>query len=162
MRPGLPLAYADARERPEGVAGVGKFDPAYPTSARHPQIALAAVRLTPLSTVESATAPTISGSRSSRRCRDCCLERFVGVMTETRKGELRLRKVECPNCRMQFLFRRARVPRFDAHGFESYLFDCKSCRVLLTGVVHPYHGTLLVQRTVPDFRPIKEETTVTE
>jgi hypothetical protein len=51
-------------------------------------------------------------------------------MTETRKEALRLREVECPNCRMQFLFRRARVPRSDAQGFESYLFDCKSCRVL--------------------------------
>ena len=74
-------------------------------------------------------------------------------MTETSKGVLRPREVECPNCGAQFSFRRASVPRFDALGFESYLFDCKSCRVLLTGVVHPYDGTLLVQRTVPDHRP---------
>ena len=36
------------------------------------------------------------------------------------------------------MFRRVRVPRFDAHGFEVYKFACKSCGVSLADIVDPF------------------------
>jgi len=65
-------------------------------------------------------------------------------MIETNK---RLWDVECPKCNARFPFRRARVPPFDSHGFESYVLDCKSCGASLTGIVDPYDGALLLTAT---------------
>jgi hypothetical protein len=61
-------------------------------------------------------------------------------MIETNKEASRLRVVECPKCKARFSFRRPRKPRFDAEGFESYVLDCNSCRVLLTVIIDPYDG----------------------
>jgi hypothetical protein len=65
-------------------------------------------------------------------------------MAETIKEALRLREVECPGCSARFLFRRTRPPTFDNSGFESYILDCKSCRILLNGVIDPFSGTLVL------------------
>ena len=64
-------------------------------------------------------------------------------MTEAHKDALR-REVECPQCSAHFLFRRMRVPRFDAHGFETYKLACKSCGVSLAGIVDPSDRTPLL------------------
>ena len=66
-----------------------------------------------------------------------------GVMTEANKDALR-REVECPQCSAHFLFRRMRVPHFDAHGFEIYKLACKSCGVSLAGIVDPSDRTPLL------------------
>ena len=70
----------------------------------------------------------------------------IGVMTETdkQKRAARLRDVECPKCKARFLFRRARVPRFDSHGFESYQLHCEHCGASFVGVIDPYDGALLL------------------
>ena len=65
----------------------------------------------------------------------------IGVMTESnkrtsiQKRTSRHREVECPKCKAQFLFRRARLPHFDRHGFESYELSI----VLLRRFVDWYH-----------------------
>jgi hypothetical protein len=72
----------------------------------------------------------------------------IGVMTESnkrtsiQKKTSRLREVECPKCKAEFLFRGARLPHFDRHGFESYELDCRYCGVSLTGIIDPLDGTL--------------------
>ena len=64
-----------------------------------------------------------------------------GVMTESnkrtsiQKRTSRHREVECPKCKAQFLFGRARLPDFDRHGFESYELSI----VLLRRFVDWYH-----------------------
>jgi len=73
------------------------------------------------------------------------VSRCFGVKTErTTKHSSRLRPVTCPSCKAQFQFRRAAIPRFDAHGFESYGFLCESCRISLIGVIDPLDGALLL------------------
>lgn len=65
------------------------------------------------------------------------------MLTEPGKRALRLREVECPNCKARILFRRARIPHIDEQGFETYAFNCKFCRSCLAGVIDPYDGALL-------------------
>ena len=80
-------------------------------------------------------------------------EGFIGLMpatnnrTRPRKEAPRLRNVECPKCKGRLSFRRARAPRFDSHGFESYQLNCKHCGASLTGIIDPYDGTLLLTTT---------------
>jgi hypothetical protein len=67
---------------------------------------------------------------------------------EANKQALRIREVQCPNCKARFLFRRARVPHFDSSGLESCTFNCKFCRASLAGVIDPYDGALLLSVVV--------------
>jgi hypothetical protein len=67
--------------------------------------------------------------------------------TSIQKRTSRLREVECPKCKGRFLFRRARIPPFDTHGFESYELDCDHCGASLTGIIDPLDGTLLLSAT---------------
>ncbi len=67
--------------------------------------------------------------------------------TRPRKEAPRRRNVECPKCKGRLLFRRARTPHFDSHGFESYQFNCKHCGASLAGIIDPYDGTLLLTAT---------------
>ncbi len=50
----------------------------------------------------------------------------------------------CPACSTGLTFYRSSTPRIDACGFESYSFECKECRTLLTGIVDPFDDTLLL------------------
>jgi len=68
-------------------------------------------------------------------------------MTATNKEAIWLREVECAKCKTRFLFRRARIPHFDSHGFESYKLDCKFCGASLAGIIDPYDGALLLSAT---------------
>jgi C4-type Zn-finger protein len=67
--------------------------------------------------------------------------------TRIQKRTSRLREVECPKCKARFLFRRAQVPHFDSHGFESYELDCSHCGASLTGIIDPFDGALLLSAT---------------
>jgi hypothetical protein len=60
------------------------------------------------------------------------------------KEAARLRQVECPKCHAQFLFRLPSRLHFDSHGFESYVLDCKRCRLVLNGIIDPFDGALLL------------------
>jgi hypothetical protein len=60
-----------------------------------------------------------------------------------RNTTARNREVECPKCAARLKIRRARTPRFDHYGFESYEFECGECSTPLVGVIDPYGGALL-------------------
>jgi hypothetical protein len=75
------------------------------------------------------------------------------VLTKANKETARLREVECPQCSALFLFRRARTPRFDSHGFESYELDCKFCGASLAGIIDPLDRTLLLSVVAQDGKP---------
>jgi hypothetical protein len=62
----------------------------------------------------------------------------------TKNNASRHRTVECPKCNAEILFRRARSPHFDSHGFESYELKCHDCRAGLIGIIDPYYGTPLL------------------
>jgi len=70
------------------------------------------------------------------------------MTTKANKQALRIREVQCPNCKARFLFRRARVPHFYSSGLESCTFNCKFCRASLAGVIDPYDGALLLSVVV--------------
>ena len=74
--------------------------------------------------------------------------RLVSVLTKTNKEAARLREVECPQCNARF--RRARTPRVDSHGFESYELDCRFCGVSLAGIIDPLDGALLLSAMAQD------------
>jgi hypothetical protein len=69
------------------------------------------------------------------------------VLSEQNERVLRLSHVECPNCCASILFRRVSIPHIDEMGFESYAFDCNSCRACLDGIIDPCDGTLLLSIT---------------
>jgi hypothetical protein len=74
-------------------------------------------------------------------------------LTKTNKEGARVHEVECPLCNARFLFRRARTPPFDSHGFESYELDCKFCGALLAGIIDPLDGALLLSVVAQDSKP---------
>jgi hypothetical protein len=78
---------------------------------------------------------------------------LVDVLTKTNKETARLRQVVCPQCNSRFLFRRARTPRFDSHGFESYELDCKFCGASLAGIIDPLNGALLLSVVAQNGKP---------
>jgi hypothetical protein len=80
---------------------------------------------------------------------------FFEVKAEIKRKTPRRREVECPRCKGRFSFRRANTPYFDAAGFESYQLDCRFCRVVLTGIIDPFDGTLLL--TACDCHPFKHD-----
>jgi hypothetical protein len=94
--------------------------------------------------VNAACSFSISGKPNIREVSGFSPKVLLAAMTETSKEALRIRKVNCPKCKSQFLFRRARTPHFDAQGFESYKLKCKFCRSSLAGVIDPFDGALLL------------------
>jgi hypothetical protein len=52
--------------------------------------------------------------------------------------------VTCPKCKSRSKFIRPTVPDIDSCGFESHSFRCESCASLLTGIIDPSDGELLV------------------
>jgi hypothetical protein len=75
------------------------------------------------------------------------------VLIELDKRALRLREVECPNCKARILFRRVLIPHIDEQGFESYAFNCNFCRSCLVGVIDPYDGALLLSIAADKVEP---------
>jgi hypothetical protein len=72
-------------------------------------------------------------------------ERFAMIgAAETNIADARL--VACPQCQAQLAFCRSRAPEFDACGFESYQFDCKTCGAPLAGIIDPADETLLLTK----------------
>jgi RNase P subunit RPR2 len=72
---------------------------------------------------------------------------LAGVMPRKKtkqQHDPRIRIVECPKCKTQFIFRRKANARFDDHGFESYRLGCESCGAFLVGIIDPFDGALLV------------------
>ena len=55
----------------------------------------------------------------------------------------------CPNCKAGSKLRRATVPQIDSCGFESYSFQCESCKSSLAGIIDPLDGELLVSLLEP-------------
>jgi hypothetical protein len=52
--------------------------------------------------------------------------------------------IECPQCKACWEFHRAKSPRIDSSGFESYSFRCQRCKRSLGGIIDPFDGELLV------------------
>ena len=55
----------------------------------------------------------------------------------------------CPNCKTGSKLRRATVPQIDSCGFESYFFQCESCKRSLAGIIDPLDEELLVSLLEP-------------
>ena len=52
--------------------------------------------------------------------------------------------IKCPHCKARSVFHRAKFPRIDSSGFETYSFQCRNCGVPLVGIIDPFDGTLLL------------------
>ena len=57
----------------------------------------------------------------------------------------------CPSCKTGSNLRRA-FPQIDSCGFESYHFQCQSCKSYLAGIIDPINQELLVSLLEPTNR----------
>jgi hypothetical protein len=55
----------------------------------------------------------------------------------------------CPKCRVSLKLLRSSIPQIDSCGFESYFFQCESCKSSLAGVIDPMNEELLVSLIGP-------------
>ena len=55
----------------------------------------------------------------------------------------------CPKCRVSLKLLRSSVPQIDSCGFESYFFQCESCKSSLAGIIDPMSEELLVSLIEP-------------
>ena len=55
----------------------------------------------------------------------------------------------CPNCETGSKFFRTKNPQIDSCGFESYSFQCESCKRSLAGIIDPLDKELLVSLSEP-------------
>jgi hypothetical protein len=55
----------------------------------------------------------------------------------------------CPKCRVSLKLLRSSVPQIDSCGFESYFFQCESCKSSLAGIIDPMNEELLVSLLEP-------------
>ena len=56
---------------------------------------------------------------------------------------------KCPTCKTGSKLRRATFPQIDSCGFESYFFQCDSCKTSLAGIIDPMNEELLVSLLEP-------------
>jgi hypothetical protein len=59
---------------------------------------------------------------------------------------------KCPTCKTGSKLRRATFPQIDSCGFESYFFQCDSCKTSLAGIIDPMNEELLVSLLEPTSR----------
>ena len=57
--------------------------------------------------------------------------------------------VTCPKCKTCSKLFRATIPQIDSCGFESYFFQCESCKSPLAGIIEPIEETLVVSLLEP-------------
>ena len=57
--------------------------------------------------------------------------------------------VTCPKCKTRSKFFRATIPQIDSCGFESYFFQCESCKSPLAGIIEPIEEKLVVSLLEP-------------
>jgi len=50
----------------------------------------------------------------------------------------------CPKCKVSLKLLRSSIPQIDSCGFESYSFQCESCKSSLAGIIDPLDEELLV------------------
>ena len=55
----------------------------------------------------------------------------------------------CPKCRVSQKLLRSSIPQIDSCGFESYFFQCESCKSSLAGVIDPMNEELLLSLIGP-------------
>ena len=55
----------------------------------------------------------------------------------------------CPKCRVGLRLLRSSIPQIDSCGFESYSFQCESCKSSLAGIIDPMDEELLVSLIEP-------------
>jgi hypothetical protein len=55
----------------------------------------------------------------------------------------------CPKCRVGLRLLRSSIPQIDSCGFESYSFQCESCKSSLAGIIDPMDEELLVSLLEP-------------
>jgi hypothetical protein len=55
----------------------------------------------------------------------------------------------CPNCRVSMSLLRSSISQIDSCGFESYSFQCESCKSSLAGIIDPMDEELLVSLLEP-------------
>ena len=58
----------------------------------------------------------------------------------------------CPKCRVSLKLLRSSIPQIDSCGFESYSFQCESCKSSLAGIIDPMDEELLVSLLEPTIR----------
>jgi hypothetical protein len=65
----------------------------------------------------------------------------------------------CPKCRVSLKLLRSSIPQIDSCGFESYVFQCESCKSSLGGIIDPMNDELLVSLLEPTrrFEPSSRE-----
>ena len=73
------------------------------------------------------------------------LEYIVGTVRRPASGL----KVKCPHCKARLISHRAKLPRIDSSGFETYSFQCRNCGTPLLGIIDPFDDTLLVSLLWP-------------
>ena len=57
--------------------------------------------------------------------------------------------VTCPKCKIGSKLLRSSIPQIDSCGFESYSFQCESCKSSLAGIIDPMDEELLVSLLEP-------------
>src|ERR1700722_5452284 len=55
----------------------------------------------------------------------------------------------CPKSRVSLKLLRSSIPQIDSCGFESYSFQCESCKSSLAGIIDPMDEELLVSLLEP-------------
>jgi hypothetical protein len=55
----------------------------------------------------------------------------------------------CPKCRVSLKLLRSSIAQIDSCGFESYSFQCESCKSSLAGIIDPMDEELLVSLIEP-------------
>ena len=55
----------------------------------------------------------------------------------------------CPKCKVSLKLLRSSIPQIDSCGFESYSFQCESCKSSLAGIIDPMDEELLVSLIEP-------------
>jgi len=55
----------------------------------------------------------------------------------------------CPKCRVSLKLLRSSIAQIDNCGFESYSFQCESCKSSLAGIIDPMDEELIVSLTEP-------------
>ena len=58
----------------------------------------------------------------------------------------------CPKCKVSLKLLRSSIPQIDSCGFESYSFQCESCKSSLAGIIDPMDEELLVSLLEPAIR----------
>ena len=68
------------------------------------------------------------------------LEYIVGTVRRSASGL----EIKGPHCKARLIFPRAKLPRIDSSGFETYSFQCRDCGAPLLGIIDPFDGLRLI------------------